>query len=53
MGKPEDLVALARKMPCGGLSKRVKLNPSLKTSVPNFNENCLVFNQLNEYAFKY
>ena len=47
------MVALARKMPCGGLSKRVKLNLSLKASLPNFYENCLVFNQLNEYAYKY
>jgi len=37
-------MALARKMPCGGFSKRVKLNPSLKASTPKFFENCLVFN---------
>jgi len=40
-------------MPCGGLSKRVKLNPSLKACAPNFYEDCLVFNKLNEYAYKY
>ena len=40
-------------MSCGGPSKRVKLTPPLKASIPKFFENCLVFNQINEYAFKY
>ena len=46
-------MALARKMPCGGPSKRVKLQPSLKSQSPLFEENCLVFNKMGEYAWKY
>ena len=53
LGSNEDLVAIARKMPTGGASKRIKLNPVAKKPQQYFNVNQLVLNLSNEFAFVY